>query len=101
MEAIGLVLAFLLVALVSGLGAVRLFQYGILLGRHWNYQEKTQDAPTNPSEVPQKAKPFIKPNDPWMPPAEMPIHDFRSEQQNPFDEPAIGGKDAIPPAPGV
>lgn len=84
--------------------AVRLFQYGLLYGRHWNYQEKTSDAPTNPSTVPTKAKsstalPTIADWD-KSPVPEQDMN-FRNDQINPFAEPAIGGKDAIPPSPNV
>jgi hypothetical protein len=79
-------------------GAVRLFQYGLLYGRHWNFQEKTNDAPTVPSQIPSKAKAVVATGFNF-PQAEEMVNDFRSEQMNPFAEPAIGGKDAIPPAP--
>jgi hypothetical protein len=81
-------------------GAVRLFQYGLLYGRHWNYQEKTNDAPTQPSTKPAKA---INQNRPtmgtWNQPEAQVESDFRANMPNPFAEPAIGGKDAIPPSP--
>jgi hypothetical protein len=93
----GLIVSHLLVAY----GAVRLFQYGLLYGRHWNYQEKINDAPTVPSQVPSRAKPAPLTMGDWDKPIPGPELDFRSENPNPFAEPAIGGKDAIPPAPNV
>ena len=80
--------------------AVRLFQYGLLYGRHWNYQEKISDAPTQPSAVPTRARtvPEVPKDWAFQPQAETDIN-FRQDQVNPFAEPAIGGKDAIPPSP--
>ena len=82
--------------------AVRLFQYGSLYGRHWNYQVKTTDAPTQPSSVPKTASPSsvmpVAPIGDWSNPmVPEPDMTFRNDQINPFSEPAIGGKDAIPP----